>query len=145
MDISIEKTVSYDISKIRISCIIITKEANDKLFIVAPYTWIDATNKVIRSGTQIYNEAILLKELGQFVFPALKAVITALTTKDGINQNLIFNFGTEITGSTGNLNDKTWVVTPITNAQIVAALTANGLNVDSFNAILVGMGQAIFA
>jgi len=144
MEIVIGKEVNYSVAKVKINNIIVNKNG-EKVTVVVPYAWVDATGKAIRNGTEVYTEAKLQIMLATAFSPLKNAMVALIDS----NSNLSITLGTTIVASVGKSatinNKQQWITTPVTNEQFVAALVANGLSLNAFNSIVNGIGQSIFA
>jgi hypothetical protein len=143
MEVNVNSTViTYNVKSVRINSILINK-AGDNLSITVPYQWIDASGRVINTGTNVYTPQEMLQAL-----PDQATNLTKLTTifnslfPNGSFPSIMLNLKDGISAIAGSfqvINKKQqWISSQISQDQLVQMLASNNANISMITDLING-------
>lgn len=152
MDITIDKTVSYELKKVVIKQMVISKDKNNKLVLMVPYQWLDDDGKEIRNGINTYPQDLLVAAFqanSQDFTPAANA-LTSLLPTSGTHLRSIILFNDTATTCIGYScavvdNKNVWTITKMTQAQLESKLQEKGFTINILKTMVAGFTQIVFA
>ena len=131
----VNTTVTYNVAKVKVPQVMVMRDRNG-LVVTAPYQWLDATNKVLRSGVYRATQA-QLGVLGTNA-PVVVGVLDKLTPTNGIQPMLMFNLGNVVTAMsrtiTGEGTNRVSSVTRYGTNELPAAIAP--LTVEQFKGLV---------
>ena len=140
MKIETNAQVSYDVKNVVVINLMLTK-SQDKLLITSPYQWLDANNKIIKSGCNMYKETDLIS-LGDQKDVVI-AILKSLIPTTGKNGNCNIFLRDIIVARKGYMGDTKWESEEMTNEQFVTAIAP--LTIQNVKDMVAGFTASVFA
>ena len=127
MNITVNKTVSYDVANVKINNIILANDTKG-LTIAVPFTWLNPSNDVIRTGNNRYTSSQLIsafQSFGQSFAPIASTLSALIPSGVAGNCSIILSDGSmkAIQGYSGVVDGAPkWISTTLSTPQLSAAL-----------------------
>lgn len=150
MDITVNKIVNYDVKKVQINSLTITKNYN-KINIIVPYSWLDVDSNEIRTGTNFYKEDDLIASFiakGSNFVPFATALKNMFLTD--ISPTVYFKFLADnkislvLSGGVIENGITSWTSQIIKDDELDAFISAKGLSRNALISLITSFTLAIF-
>ena len=89
--VPVNTEVKYQVASVKIPQVMVMRN-RDGLMLQASYQWLDASNKVLRSGGHVVKQAQLATALGADTAGVVVGVLNKLVPTNGVQPMLSFNF-----------------------------------------------------